>query len=366
MSVTGLSRRCRSSRVPLRTMSDFPSALPVSRVPDPRSAPALRWGILAPGGIAGQFVDALGRHTAQQVVAVGSRSMDRAETFATRFGIEVAYGSYEALLADPDVDVVYVASPHSEHHAHALAAIAAGKHVLVEKAFTRNAAEAAQVLAAAREAGVAVQEAMWTRFLPHMDVVRQLLADGVLGEVSTVTADHGQYFADLDPSHRLLNPGLAGGALLDLGIYPVSFASFAMGTPAAVTARGSLTGTGVDAQISVILDSGPVQAVLNTTLLAETPTVAAISGSRARVEIAGPFYAPQPFALTETRTGRVLARENDTISGHEGLCFEAAELARCIAAGMTSSPLLPSEETLAIMGTLDTIRRQVGVAYPGE
>ncbi len=347
-------------------MSDFPSALPESRVPDPRSAPALRWGILAPGGIATRFVESLGKHTAQRVVAVGSRSIARAERFAAQFGIEAAYGSYEALLADPDVDVVYVASPHSEHHAHALAAIAAGKHVLVEKALTRNAAEAAEVIDAARAAGVAVQEAMWTRFLPHVDVVRQLLADGVLGEVTTVTADHGQYFAELDASHRLLNPDLAGGALLDLGIYPISFASFAMGTPDVVTARGSLTATGVDAQVSVILERGQTHAALNTTLLARTPTTAAISGSRARVEIPGPFYMPQPLTLTDTATGRILTRGADPISGHEALCFEAAELARCITAGMTHSPLLPPEESLAIMGTLDTIRRQIGVTYPGE
>jgi predicted dehydrogenase len=347
-------------------MSDFPSALPASRVPDPTTAPALRWGILAPGGIAGQFVDAVGKHTAQRVVAVGSRSLGRAQAFAARFGIEAAYGSYDALLADPEVDVVYVARAHSEQHTPALAAIAAGKHVLVENAFTRNQAEAADVIAAAEAAGVAVQEAMWTRFLPHMDVVRQLLADGILGDVSTVTADHGQYFADLDASHRLLNPDLAGGALLDVGIYPVSFASFVMGAPDAVTARGSRTSTGVDAQISVILEKGDVQAALNTTLLAQTPTVAAISGSRARIEIAGPFYAPQPLTLTATRSGRTLARGADPIAGHEGLCFEAAEFARCITAGMPSSPLLPLAETLTIMGTLDTIRRQIGVTYPGE
>jgi predicted dehydrogenase len=347
-------------------MSDFPSALPISRVPDPRTAPALRWGILAPGGIANEFVGALGKHTAQRVVAVGSRSLARAESFASRFGIEAAYGNYDALLADPDVDVVYVASPHSEHRAHALAAIAAGKHVLVEKSFTRNAAEAAEVIDAARTAGVAVQEAMWTRFLPHMDVVRQLLADGALGAVSTITADHGQYFADLDPTHRLLDPALAGGALLDLGIYPVSFASFVMGPPDSVAARGNLAATGVDAQVSVILERGQLHAALTTTLLAQTPTVATISGSRARVEIAGPFYSPQPLTLTQARTGRTLTRDVDAIAGHEGLCFQAAELARCIAAGKTSSHLLPPEETLTIMGTLDTIRRQIGVTYPGE
>ncbi len=347
-------------------MSPFPTALPTSRVPDPASAPPLRWGILATGGIAASFVTAVRAHTQQRVVAVGSRSKDRAEAFAARFGIENAYGSYDALVDDPAVDVVYVATPHSEHRAGALAAVTAGKHALVEKSFTRNASEAEDVFAAAATSGVMVMEAMWTRFLPQSDVIRQLLADGALGDVSTVLADHGQYFADLDGSHRLLDPSLAGGALLDLGIYPVSFASFAMGTPESVSAVGTLTDTRVDAQVSIVLKTGAAEAVLNTTLLAETPTTASISGSAARVELSGPFYAPGTLTLKAVRGGPSLVRGPDAIAGHHGLCYQAAELARCVAAGMTTSPLLPSSETLAIMGTLDEIRRQVGVVYPGE
>ena len=218
-------------------VTEFPASFPLARTPNPMDAPPLRWGVLAPGRIAGSFVDALSRHTRQQVVAAGSRSLDRARAFADRFGIERAYSSYEQLVGDPDIDAVYVASPHSEHAAQALLAISAGKPVLVEKAFARNASEARQVVSAARAAGVLAMEAMWTRYLPQSDVIAQLLADGVLGEVVTVLADHGQSF-DFDPNGRLFNPALAGGALLDLGVYPISFASFVLGNPDEIVATG--------------------------------------------------------------------------------------------------------------------------------
>ena len=202
----------------------------------PRRCAGVCW---PPAGSPASFVDALSRHTRQRVVAVGSRSLDRAPAFADRSRHRTRlFGSYEELVGDPDIDVVYVASPHSEHAAQALLAISAGKPVLVEKAFARNASEARQVVSAARAAGVLAMEAMWTRFLPQTDVIAQLLADGVLGEVITVLADHGQSF-DPDPNGRLFNPALAGGALLDLGVYPISFASFVLGNPDAVVATGS-------------------------------------------------------------------------------------------------------------------------------
>ncbi len=336
---------------------------PPARTPNPLDAPPLRWGVLAPGRIAGAFVDATSRYTRQRVVAVGSRSAERARAFAAAHGVDRAYGSYEELVADPGIDVVYVASPHSEHAGQALLAIAAGKPVLVEKPFTRNATEAAQVAAAARARGVLAMEAMWTRFLPQTDVIGRLLADGVLGEVITVLADHGQSF-DPDPQGRLFNPALAGGALLDLGIYPISFASFVLGGPDTVVATGSVTETGVDAQVSMTLAAGSAQACLNTTLLARTPTTASISGPTGYLEITGPFYAPAVLSLT-TRDGRIV-RDPDPIAGHHGLCFEAAHVAQLIADGATESPLLPLDETVRVLATIDEIRRQLGVRYPGE
>jgi predicted dehydrogenase len=343
--------------------SDLPT-VPLSRVPDPAGAPPLRWGVLAPGGIAGSFVTALAAHTSQRVVAVASRSADRAAAFARDHAIERSYGSYDELVDDPEVDVVYVASPHSEHHAQALLAVAAGKHVLVEKAFTRNASEAADVVNAARAVGVMAMEAMWARFQPQTDVIRQLLADGALGEVATVLADHGQHFR-FDPTHRLFDPNLAGGALLDLGVYPVSLASLAMGRPERVVAVGALTATGVDAQVSVVLTAGTVHAVLNATLLAKTPTAASISGSAGRVELSGPFYAPGTLCYTPLG-GRPVTVDPGPIRGSGGLAFEAAELARCVAEGRLESPLLPLAETLAVMRTMDEVRRQIGVTFPGE
>ena len=336
---------------------------PPARTPNPLDAPPLRWGVLAPGRIAAAFVTAVSRYTRQQVVAVGSRSPERASAFAAEHGIDRAVGSYQELVEDPAVDVVYVASPHSEHAAQAGLAIAAGKHVLVEKAFTRDAAQARELVAAARDAGVLAVEAMWTRFLPQTDVLARLLADGVLGEVTTVLADHGQHFT-FDPRSRLFAPELAGGALLDLGVYPISFASFVLGAPDSVVATGSRTDTGVDAQVSMALTAGRAQACLNTTLLAGTPTTASVSGTAGSVEFTGPFYAPASMILT-TADGRAV-REPDPVAGHLGLCFEAAHVAQLIADGATESPLLPLAETVRIMETLDEIRCQIGVRFPGE
>ncbi|BEP16326.1 Gfo/Idh/MocA family oxidoreductase [Acidothermaceae bacterium B102] len=343
----------------------FPTSLPVPRTLDPKDAPSLRWGILATGWIAERFVDSLRKHTSQQVVAVGSRSKDKAATFASQWGIAAAYGSYEELVADPDVDVVYVATPHSEHHANALLAIAAGKHVLVEKAFTRNAAEAREVIDAARAAGVFLQEAMWTRYLPRIDVVRQLLEDGVLGDLASVVADHGQYMPH-NPEGRMYNPALAGGALLDLGVYPVSFSSFVLGKPSAITVVGTLTDTGVDGHIAGVLQApSGAQALIDTTLLAKTPTIASISGSDARIELSGDFYNQGPVVLI-SRDGDRLTWDVNPIPGHEGLCYQGVDVARRISEGALESALLPLSETLSIMETMDEIRRQVGVVYPGE
>lgn len=344
----------------------MPLALPTSRIPDPADAPPLRWGILAPGGIAAKSVAAMQRHTRQQVVAVASRSSERAQAFAAEHGIERAHGSYADLLADADVDAVYVASPHSEHAEQALAVIAAGKHVLVEKAFARNASEARKVLAAAETAGVICLEAMWTRFLPRTDIVRQLLADQAIGEVVTFIADHGQAMR-FDPTSRLFDPALAGGALLDLGVYPVSYAHFVAGAPGRITAVGELTSTGVDQQVSAILDGypdAPTQALINTTMASRTPTTATISGTKGRIELDAAFYQPGRVRLT---IGSETAESDPpTITHSEGLCHQFAHLATLAATGRRVSPLLTPEETIAVLETLDELRAQVGVRYPGE
>lgn len=344
----------------------LPGSLPTSRVPEPSSAPPLNWGILAPGWIARQFAAGLRALTPQKVVAVGSRSLERAQQFAAETGTETAHGSYAALVADPKVQAVYVASPHSEHAELALLAIEAGKHVLVEKPFTRNADEARRVIEAARSRGVALMEAMWTRFLPRTDIVRQLLADGTLGELQTVIGDHGQPIAHIE---RMQRPDLAGGALLDLGVYPVSYAHFVLGRPASVLAAGELTENGVDRQLSALLGDFPdhphAQAAVSTNMSAKTPTTFTISGSRARIELDAEFYAPGRVRLVAP-SGEFLTSGPDPVASHLGLAYEAAHFSSLVADGYTESPTMPLDDTVAVMETMDEIRAQLGVRYPGE
>ncbi len=330
---------------------------------DPRTAPPLRWGILAPGGIAHVFAKAVNTYTRAQLVAVGSRNRDRASRFATQHGIPTVHVGYDALVDDPQVEAVYVASPHSEHREHALLAIAAGKHLLVEKSFTRNEAEAREVVDAARAAGVFCMEAMWTRFLPHVVALREMVRRGDIGQPVGLIADHGQAFADRPAEHRIHNPLLAGGALLDLGVYPVSFAHDILGVPDRVAAVGSLTPTGVDGQISIALGFGPdVQASLHTTSLAKTSTTAVVFGREGRIEIDGDFYRPTSFSLVRN-DGSTWDYFKDVDGGFQ---YQAAEVARRIAAGETQSPVITLDNTLEVMRTMDEIRRQVGVVYPGE
>jgi predicted dehydrogenase len=266
-----------------------------------RGEPSLRWGIVGPGWIAGEFAKAVRAHTAQRIVAVSSRSLERASSFAAAHGIEQVPGSTEQLVHHADVDVVYVATPQSEHLAAGLAAIAAGKHVLIEKPITVSAAEARTLAEAAGAAGVLVMEAMWSRYLPQASVIRRILAEGALGTVRAVLADHGQAIA-ADPQHRLYRPELGGGALLDLGIYPVQFSSMVLGGPTRVVAVGGMTETGVDAYSTLVLTHhGDAQSTLYSSILARTPMTAVIAGSEATLSIDSGFYTPTSFTVSGSR-----------------------------------------------------------------
>src|SRR5437016_7070925 len=320
----------------------------------------LGWGLIGTGGIAATFAADLMFTESGRAAAVGSRHMDSANRFADEFDIPNRHASYEALVADPDVEVVYVATPHPMHHANALFALRAGKPVLVEKAFTMNATEAEELVAVARAEGLFLMEAMWTRFLPHIDEIRRLLADGVLGEIVTVTADHGQWFA-IDPDFRLFAPELGGGALLDLGVYPISFASMVLGKPDRIVTLSDPAFTGVDGQTSMLFGyASGAQAVLTCTLSAKSPTRGAIVGTDARIEIDGNFYAPTSFDLI-SRTGERTRFE----APHEsrGLWHEAEEVARCLREGFLESPLMPLDESVEIMQTLDAVLAQAGANY---
>ncbi len=341
---------------------DFPPVLPAPRTPDPLAAPTLRWGIIGPGWIAERFAGAVLRNTAQEVVAVGSRTLARSAAFAATFGIDRAYGSYEELVDDPDVDVVYIATPHNAHFPCARLALEAGKHVLVEKPLALNAAQAEQLAGLAKAQGVFCMEALWTLFLPKFDVIRQLLADGVLGEIRTVQADHGEFF---EPGHRILRADLAGGPMLDLGTYPVSFATWVLGAPARVLATGQPHPAGVNGQVSMILnDARANQAVLHTTVFSNTPTTGTIAGTAGTLSIFGPFYQPGPMTLTGVGGG-TLTWDEPAVA-HEALHFEAAEVARCVTGGMLESPLRPLSDSIATLAVIDEVRRQIGQVFDEE
>jgi len=329
----------------------------------PRSAGEVRWGILATGGIAHSFTRDLLLH-GHRVTAVASRSQPKADAFAAELGIARAHGSYDALVADPEVDVVYVATPHNAHAENALAALANGKHVLVEKAFTVSAAEARAVVEAARANDLIVLEAMWTRFLPHMEFVRSVVRSGRLGEVRSLHADHTQRLSS-DPTHRLNDPRLAGGALLDLGVYPLSFAHDVLGPPVEVTARATLRDTGVDASVATVLRhaDGTVSTSFSSS---ETrgPNTATVLGTEGRIDIDPVWYSPAAVTVRGA-DGEVLERFDQPVSGR-GMQYQAAELERLHAAGETSSPLMTPEESVAVMVTMDKVRRQIGVRYPWE
>jgi predicted dehydrogenase len=323
----------------------------------------LRWGILATGGIAHAFTSDL-RTAGLTVSAVGSRRPEASREFAAQFEIPHAHGSYEELVADPDVDIVYVATPHPMHADNAVLALEAGKHVLVEKPFTLTGAEAERVREVARARGLLAMEAMWTRYLPHMVRIREIVRSGSLGEVRAVFADHTQRISS-DPGHRLNALALGGGSLLDLGIYPVSFAWDILGAPVTVTARGRLGETGADNEVATIFThaDGAISTSVSTSR-AVGPNTAHILGTDARIDIDRVWYTPTSFRVAAP-DGTVLEEYRSDIQGR-GMQYQALAAERFLAEGKTDSDLLPLDQTVAIMHVLDELRAQIGVRYPGE
>jgi predicted dehydrogenase len=324
---------------------------------------ALRWGILATGGIAHAFTADLVR-AGFTVQAVGSRSQASADAFAAKFGIPTAHSSYEALAADPEVDIVYIATPHPFHAANARLALNNGKHVLIEKPLTLNAREAREITELAASKGLLVLEAMWTRFLPHMQRIREIIAAGTLGEVHSLFADHSQKLPD-DPAHRLNALELGGGALLDLGVYPITFASELFGTPETILAAATFKDTGADAQVATTFryPGGQIAVTLSSSDAAG-PNTAAILGTQGRIEIDRVWYAPTSFRVLDSGN-EVIETYVSVVTGR-GMQYQAAEAERVIRDGRISSELLPVAEVVAIMETLDTVRAQIGLRYPGE
>ncbi|MDZ8172024.1 Gfo/Idh/MocA family protein [Microbacterium xanthum] len=323
----------------------------------------LRWGILATGGIAHSFARDL-RTAGLDLQAVGSRRPEAARAFAEEFSIPRAHASYEELVADPDVDILYVATPHPMHAENALLALEHGKHVLIEKPFTLTGAEAVAVRDAARARGLLAMEAMWTRYLPHMIRVHEIIAAGTLGEIRAVFADHTQRIS-ADPGHRLNALELGGGALLDLGIYPISFAWDVLGAPESVKATARLGDTGADTEVATMFThaSGAVSTTLSASRSAG-PNTAHIVGTEARIDIDRVWYTPTSFRVTGP-DGAVIEEFTSDVEGR-GMQFQALAAEEIIASGRTDSDRLPIDESVAIMQTLDEVRRQIGLRYPQE
>jgi predicted dehydrogenase len=322
----------------------------------------VRWGIAGPGAIAARFADAMRMVDGGTVVAVASRSTERAHAFARRFDIERHYGSYEDLAADSGVDIAYVATPHSRHAADALLFIAANKHVLCEKPFTLNAAQAREVVRTARDAGRFVMEAMWSRFLPSYRVLSDVIAEGRIGEPLLVEADLG-WRSPVDPADRHFDLEQGGGALLDLGIYPVQLCFLVLGEPDVVVGQGHVGTTGVDEQVAAVMHHpGGRLGVVKTAIRTPMSCTARIAGTEGTIDIPAFMHCPDHITVRDANgEERIDARYEG-----DGLRFEVDEVHRCIEAGRLESLRMPLHETVAIAEVLDAIRAQVGVRFPGE
>jgi predicted dehydrogenase len=321
---------------------------------------SIRWGILATGTIARAFAEDLRLLPDAEVVAVGSRTPEAARAFADRYAIPRAYGSWQALADDPDVDAVYVATPHSAHYAASLLCLRAGKATLTEKPFTLHVPDAEALVATARSRGVFLMEAMWTRCLPGIARARQLVADGAIGEVIAVHADFGAA-GPFPPEHRMRDRRLGGGALFDLGVYPVTLAHLFLGEPAEIQAWARLDPQGADENTGMLFGyaSGALAAI-TCSLLGDTARRAVITGTTGRIELPRDFFRPTELMLVrgDDRVERI-----DASFAGLGYHFEAAEVQRCLRAGLVESPLMPHEDTLAVMRTLDAVRERIGLRY---
>jgi predicted dehydrogenase len=323
----------------------------------------VRWGIIGTGHIAKKFAEGLLSLPEAELVAVGSRSQASADDFAAWYGIPHRHATYAGLANDPDVDAVYVSTPHPFHKDNSLLCLKAGKAVLCEKPFALNAAQAEEVIKLARAKKLFLMEAMWTRFLPVMVEVRELLAEDAIGEVRMLIADFG-FRADWNPKSRLLNPELGGGALLDVGIYSLSLASAVFGTPSRVTGLAHLGATGVDEQAAAVLGYNQGQlALLAAAVRTNSPQEALLLGTEGSIRIHSPWWKPTMLTLSKTGQADEVVELPYSSNGYN---YEAAEVMACLRAGKTESDIMPLNETLSILKTADELRAEWGLKYPVE
>jgi predicted dehydrogenase len=328
------------------------ASLPSPRTPDSMEAPPLRWGVMGPGWIAARFTESLQAHTRQEVVAVGSRALPRAQEFAARYGIPTAVGSYEELAQLPQVDIVYVATPHPAHLEHAILSLESGKHVLVEKPIGLSAGQAREIAAAAERAGLYCAEALWTMFLPKWDVVRQLVELDGLGQVTSVHSEYGESFPE---GHRVFDPALAGGPLLDLGVYPLAFITSLLGPHESIAALGRDDPHGVNGQLGATMThAGGTLSTMATTLHGFLANQVTIVGADGVLTVEPTHHSPGP--LTLRYADRTLTYDEARGDQASGLHFQATRRA----AGETQTPLWTLADSVVSLEAADEIRRQIG------
>lgn len=322
-----------------------------------------RWGILSTGKIAGAFAAALKAMPGAELLAVGSRGAASAARFGEQWAVPRRYASYEALAADPDIDVVYIATPHSLHAANTRLCLEAGKAVLCEKPLAMNAQEAAEMIALARARGLFLMEALWSRFLPAWQRARELVAEGAIGELRLVQANFG-FPAPPNPAGRLLNPALGGGTLLDIGIYPINLAVMMLGLPERVSSQAHLGPTGVDEQAAYLFHypSGAL-AILHSSFQVRTSNEAELVGTRGRIRLPAPFHHPETLFLI--REGEAEQRIDCSLAG-SGYRYEAEAVQRALRAGQIECETMPHAESLAIMALMDQLRAAWELRYPME
>ena len=327
-------------------------------------AEMVRWGILGCGKIAAKFAVGLLAAEGAQLTAAGSRSREKAEAFGDEYDIPHRHGSYEELAANPEVDVIYVATPHPMHRNNMILCLQAGKPVLCEKPFTLNADEAKLVVEMARAKDLFLMEAMWSRFVPSLIRTRKLIAEGAIGEVRMVQTDLG-FRATFDPKSRLFDLNLGGGALLDVGVYTVSFASMIYGgAPESVSALAHIGSTGSDENTGIVLGyPGGGLALLHASLTADTTREATIVGTEGYIKLHSPWIGGERLSLAKDRSKERIVEIPYSGNGYN---LEAEEVGRCITEGKTESDAMPLDETISIMETMDTIRSQIDLTYPGE
>lgn len=320
----------------------------------------IRWGILGAGEIAATVGADIAATEGNALQAVGARDADRAAAFAERLRIPRSYGSYAELVADPDVDVIYIATTHGQHHEHALLALGAGKPVLVEKAFTLNARQAREVVDEARRRGLFCMEAMWMRLNPLIRTAVDIAASGRIGAVTGVRADFSRHFA-YDPTHRLFDLAAGGGALLDLGVYPATFAWLVLGRPNVIQATGSLAETGSDLTAALQWGyPGGQAAQIYCSAAGPSPLAALITGTDGWIEVQPRIHRPERLVVFSGDEQEIVTAEPEPGNGYRR---QVAEVATRLRSGELESPLVPLDGTVALLEVIDEARRQLGARY---